>query len=318
MKLRGHTKASGFLSVSGGHKIHWEDWGNPKAKLPIIYLHGGPGSGFHDRQKLFFNPYHHRVIFFDQRGAGKSTPLGSIKDNTTQDLISDIESLRAHHKLTTFSIMGGSWGSTLALAYAIKYPQHVKKMLLWGIFLGRKKDIRYLSQGGGKSHFPDAWERYVSMVPAHEQDHTDKHYFKEFSHRDIAVRNKYVREWQLYEASLASLDSQPDKIELSLSQEEEMEESYAAAKIEAFYMVNNCFLSENYILKHASKIAHIPSVLVQGRYDFVCPPTGAFELTQALGDNAHLHIVPAGHSSSDTVSREVIKAYCASFLDEQH
>ncbi len=314
MKTRGHTKASGHLPVGDHYKIYWEDWGNPKSTQPIIYLHGGPGSGFQDRQKLLFNPYRDRVIFFDQRGAGQSTPLGDIKENTTQDLVTDIEALRSHLKINKFSIIGGSWGSTLALAYAVQYPQNTHKMLLWGIFLGRKKDIRYLSQGGSKTHFPDAWERFVGMVPPTEQDHTDVYYLKQFSHRDTAVRDKYVREWQLYEATLASLDSQADKIELSLNQTEDIEKAFAGAKIEAHYMANNCFLTDNYLLEHANKIAHIPTIIVQGRYDFVCPPAGAFELAETLGSHTKLHLVPGGHSSADTAVREVIKAYCATFL----
>lgn len=308
MDINSHLNAKGNLKVSRDHKIYWEDWGSETTKIPILYLHGGPGYGFSDKNKLFFNPIEQRVIFFDQRGAGRSIPSGNLSENTTQNLLLDIDNLLSHLKIKKVSLVGGSWGSALALSYAIHNPNIVNKMLLWGIFLARKKDINYLSQGGAKSHFPDAWQRYDNMVPDIEKDNTSGYYLKEFNHRERFVRDRYIKEWSLYESSLASINSQPSRLAL-----QEIDDTVrAGAKIEAHYMQNRCFLSENHILKNAKKISSIPTIIVHGRFDFVCPPSGAFELADKLGKKVRLHIVGAGHSSSDPVLGEVIKAYAYS------
>lgn len=311
MGVRDYIHASGRLAVGGGHEIYYEDWGSRAAKVPIVYLHGGPGAGHSDASYLPFNPERQRVILFDQRGAGKSTPFASLRHNTTPDLVADIDKLRDVLKIGNIQLFGGSWGSTLALCYAIANPSIVERMLLWGIFLARQQDNDFLYQGQVRQHYPDVWSRYADMIPDIAQRHTAAYYAKEFEHRDEAVRKRFIKEWVLYESSLARLDAQPATLELNLESDEKIE---ALAKLEAHYAVNKYFLSANYILKNARKLHSIPTMLVHGRYDFVCAPSGAFELKRAIGGAADLHLVLAGHSRSEPVMREVIQAYIRSFL----
>jgi proline iminopeptidase len=309
------AKRSGVLSVGGGHKIYWEDWGNPKAKVPIFFLHGGPGDRIRSTDILAFDLTRQRVILFDQRGAGKSKPYVSTENNTTQDLIADIDKLRKNLNIGVVSLAGGSWGSTLAICYAIANPEVVQKMTLWGIFLGRKTDIEYLNQGKGQQdHFPDVWQRYVEMVPEIERHNTIAYYAKQFDHRDKAVRQRYVNEWALFESSLLSLDNKIDQKIIEQQNQEDFEENLAIAKLEAHYFLNNFFIDDNYIINNAKAIRHIPIILIQGRYDFICPPSAAFELNKALGENSYLHLLPSNHSKGDAVLREVVKAYCRTFL----
>ena len=311
MEFKKHLNGSGLLKVSGGHLLYWEDWGNPKAKVPIFYLHGGPGAGFKDKDKLFFNPARQRVIFFDQRGSGRSKPFASTKDNATGNLVIDIDRLRKHLKIGVVDLAGGSWGSTLALCYAIANPEVVQKMFLWGIFLSRQIDLDYYFHGeGAKIYFPEVWHRFINMVPVIEQSDAINYYAKQFEHLDSTVRQRYVNEWVLYENSLMNLDDQIAKKILDL---EDYDESILAlAKLEAHFFINQCFIDENYILKNVKLIKHIPIQVVHGRYDFACMPNSAFELKEAIGDSCSLHVVPGGHSRSDPTTREVIKAYLSS------
>lgn len=310
MDLKKYLNKSGHLVVGDGHKIYWEDWGNPKAETPIFFLHGGPGSGFKDKHKLAFDPNKQRVIFHDQRGAGRSTPFASTKNNTTQDLISDINKLRNHLKIGSIYLTGGSWGSALSLAYAIDNPNVVKKMLLSGIYLARKED-NDLIYYGVRQHYPDVNDRFMSLVPKAQQNDVIAYYDKQFSSSKLEIREKFVKEWVLYERSLMELDPNIDKF--ILDTDEEDKNALAVAKLETHYFLNDCFLAPNHILKNANKIAHISTVLVHGRYDFVCSPSGAFELNEALGDNSHLHVAMGGHRADPTL-REIIKAYSFSFL----
>ncbi len=300
--------------MAGGHSIYFEDWGNKHAKVPIFYLHGGPGEGFKDRDKLIFDERSQRVIFFDQRGSGKSKPYASIENNSTQHLLNDIDRLRKHLNIGIINLAGGSWGSTLALNYAIANPEVVQRMVLWGIFLGRQEDIDYLYQGKGQQYnFPDVWQRFADMVPELERNNIAAYYTKQLEHRDHAVRQRYINEWLLYENTLAELDSKVDRKILDSDLTDDPA-ALAFAKLEAHYGANNYFMSENYILENAKAISHIPLVMVHGRYDFVCPPSGAFELRKAMGENSYLNIVPTNHSRGDTTLREVVKAYTRSFL----
>ena len=316
MEPKNYLNGSGMLRVGGGHSIYWEDWGNARAKVPIFFLHGGPGGGFRESDKLSFDPLRQRVIFFDQRGAGKSKLLGTVENNTTQDLISDIDKLRKHLNIGVISLAGGSWGSTLALCYAIANPEVVQRMVIWGIFLAREVDNDYSYKGTGQEqHFPDAWQRFISMVPELERGDPVSYFAKQFEHRDKAVQKRYVTEWGLYDDSVMSIDDQIErKVLESEPNDEDYEKDLACAKIEAHYFSNKCFIEGNHILKNAKSIRHIPTVIVHGRYDFACSPSGAFELSQLLGDNCYLHIVPSNHSRSDAVLREVVKAYNRSFL----
>lgn len=310
-----NLNGSGMLKVAGGHRLYFEDWGNKNAKVPIFYLHGGPGGNIKPTDVLAFDLARQRVILFDQRGAGKSRPHASTQNNTTQDLIADIDRLRKHLNIGVISLVGGSWGSTLALCYAIANPEVVQKMVLWGILLGRRVDIDYVNQGLSQQYnFPDVWQRYSEMVPEIERGNTTAYYAKQFEHLDKAVRNRYVSEWVLFESSLMSLDSKIEQHALEQPTEEDSQQNLAIAKLEAHYFLNNFFIDENYILENAKAISHIPLVMIHGRYDFICPLSGAYELQKTIGASSYLHIVPTNHSRGDPTSREVVKAYTRSFL----
>lgn len=305
-----YTIESGFLPVGNGHKIYYQRWGNPDA-APTFNLHGGPGSGSKDRYRLNFDPVRHQVIFHDQRGSGKSTPFAGLKHNTTQDLIADIETLRKKFGFSKIQITGGSWGSCLALAYAIDYPQNVSKLLLTGIFTGRKSELDYIQQGGLRTHFPDAWAQYIELVPEKARKDTSKYYLEKMLNSSDEDRMEHVKRWCLLENSAMSIDSDYDKSKLETQDYDDT--SRALAILEAHYFVNNCFLSDDHILNNAQKLAHIPTVLVHGRFDHVCPPETAYALAEAMGDNCHLQFVPASHGR-EGAAREAMRAYTWSFL----
>jgi len=300
-----HIIRSGRLAVGDGHELYWVDWGNPEVQNPIFYLHGGPGGGFSERNFKTFDPSKHRVVFHDQRGSGRSTPFASTENNTSQDLVEDIVKLRKHLEFNKVSLYGFSWGSTLALLYSIAHPQSVEKMLIGGIYLSREADADFYLRGRISSHFPEVWERFSSLVPEKEQANIAEYYRKKMASADPAERQKFAKEWMVYEGSILQLDYVPGKAESSLFDMASESLSY----LEAHYITNNCFISENYILDNATKIKHIETVIVHGRYDFICMPEGALALKRALGDKAKLHFVMAGHSRGDTVYREVVHAY---------
>lgn len=305
-----HIINSGRLDVGDGHQIYWIDWGNKTIKTPIFYLHGGPGAGFDEGDFTKFDPLKHRVVFHDQRGSSRSTPFASLNSNTSADLVSDITKLKDHLGFEKICLYGFSWGSTLALLYAIENPEVVEKMLIGGIFLARQADADYYLGGQAATHFPEAWERFASQVPKEKRSNIGAYYREKLQNGTEAERKKYAKEWMLYESSILRLDYVPSRLESGLK-------DFAAeslAYLEAHYILNGCFIDENFIIKNTSKIAHIPTVVVQGRYDFICLPRAANELSQALGGNSTLHMVAAGHSTSETTSREVIKAYSNSFL----
>lgn len=303
------TIDSGFLTVSDGHKIYYQRWGNPKSK-PIFFLHGGPGSGCKDKYKINFDPKKHQVVFHDQRGSGKSTPFASTKNNTTQDLVEDIEKLRKKFDFGRIQLTGGSWGSFLAFAYSINYSENVSKILVSGIFTGNKSELDYIQQGGLKTHYPDAWQQYIEVVPENQRHNTSKFYLNKMLHD----KNKmdYVKRWVLLESSALSIDSDFTKDKLGTNDYDE--NSMALALLEAHYFVNNCFVEDNFIKNNADKLRKIPIVMVHGRYDHVCPPQTAFELAATIGSACHLQLVPASHSNEGSL-REAVRAYCWSFLD---
>lgn len=278
-----------FLDVGSGHELYVYEWGNPRAKTPIVFLHGGPGAAISDKYKQRFDPKQQRVIFFDQRGVGKSLPKGSIEHNTTSELVEDIENLAKHLKLEVFLLTGGSWGSCLALAYAIKYPKRVKALILSGIFTGRESEIGYLNNGDFRIFFPDLWEKYVSSVPEKYQKQPSKYHYERIfgSDPEAAKRSAYAYS-ELLEGPLLSLDDRytPDKYD---------EFDPDPMRIELHYLQNKCFMSEGYIMTNAPKLK-MPVWLVQGRYDMVCPPTTAYELHKKL-PNSRLVWTIAGHGN---------------------
>lgn len=295
---------SGWLDVGNGHEIYWVDWGNKEVQNPIFFLHGGPGEGIDEKDFTKFNPRKHRVIFHDQRGSGRSTPFAGTEHNTTQDLLQDINRLRSELGFDKISLYGISWGATLSLLYAIENPEAVEKMLIGGIYLARNVDNDFYLRGRIASHFPEVWERFTALVP--EGEAPDKYYKRMMlESSDEQERKQFAREWMAYEYSIVQLDFIASKVDEDLKDFASESLSY----LEAHYILNNCFIPENYILDNAYKLRNIQIVMVQGRYDFICMPAAAYALQKAIGDNALLHIVPAGHTSSDTVSREVLQAY---------
>ncbi|MGC1176689.1 MAG: prolyl aminopeptidase [Candidatus Saccharimonadales bacterium] len=312
MNKADHIIKSGHLDVGQGHKIYWEDWGNPQG-FPIIYLHGGPGGGFHDKHKLSYDPLKHRVIFFDQRGAGKSTPYASTEHNTTQDLISDIEKLRKHLKIEKAHVSGRSWGSALALAYAIAHPESVKHMMIGGIYFGTRFENDYISAGYVKYTYPEAWERYIAIVPEdHRSDGTaiTQYYANKMNSSDSAEAKRYADEWTLWEASTLSIHYDKRSVEAAVLAEDNL----AIAKLEAHYFLNDCFMPDNYILDNIHKIKHIPCYVVQGRFDNCTPPITAYKLSKAYGKNLTLQWVSAGHRGSDPEIQAVERSVANNFL----
>ncbi len=295
------TFDSGYFPVSDGHSLYYERYGNPQGK-PVLFLHGGPGACCTKKDKRFFDPDTFDVLFFDQRGAGKSKPYGSIEANTTQKLIADIECLLRHFSRERVILFGGSWGTTLALVFAIQRPEMVSGMLLSGIFLGHRESIRHYLGGGVKPFFPEVWQRFISHVPRGCRRDPVDYYFQQMLSEDVATREKYFYEWSYYEVSIA-------KLAISHRQRETFmrEISYrATSMLEAWYMKNDCFLEENYILRNAGRIPPVPVSIIHGRYDMICTPRQAFQLHRKL-KNSVLHMMKAGHSSKEkSVTRKVV------------
>jgi len=289
---------NGFINVSDGYKLYYELYGNPKG-IPVLFLHGGPGAGFSDKDKQFFDKRRYNVIFFDQRGSSRSKPFGSIKNNTTQDLVEDIDRVLNYLNFKNVYIFGGSWGSTLALVYAIYNPKRVKGLILRGIFLANKYSLNHYINGGIKEFFPDVWNRFVSLVKKGEKP--ANYYLKRILSKNKKISEKFAYEWAYYEMSFYTINkvSNPDKILKTFSYR-------SLAILEAHYIINNCFLSEDYIIKNINKIKHIKTSIVQGRYDFICPPIQAFRLHYKL-NNSKLNIVSAGHSASDEEIKKALK-----------
>ena len=304
--IQTYINNSGHLSVGSGHKIYFEDWGNPKAP-PIFFLHGGPGSGFNDTYKFLFDPERHRVIFFDQRGSGKSTPFAEIKNNTTQDLVEDIEKLRNHFNVERFTLVGGSWGSSLSLFYAIAHPERVKQMILWGIFLCRQDESDYIYEGYPRCYFPEAWERFISLVPEKNRKNGDTitaYYSEKMYSKNKKTLKEFADEWTLWEMTLLSLHHDQRKLEI----ETLSEDNTAIARLETHYFMNKCFVPENYILDNIHKIIHIPCSVIQGRFDMCTPPVNAYDLQKAYGKNLALQWVNSGHRRTDPEIFSAIRA----------
>lgn len=281
-----HTNQELLLDVGAGHKIYIQDWGNKNASKPIIYLHGGPGNGVNNRDRDRFDPREHRVIFFDQRGSGKSIPLYSLQNNSTHNLVEDIEKIIKHLSLPKVILNGGSWGSTLALAFAIAHPESVDAILTYGVYTNANDEWEWLNNGGYVSFFPDVWQQYLASTPTeHLADPTAYHYQQALGNdKEAAKKSAYV--YQAMESALIKLD---DNYPL------EDYETYDPGKmiIEMHYGANKFFMDENHILDNAAKLT-MPIWIVQGRYDMVCPPFAAYRLSQKL-PNSHLIWTINGH-----------------------
>lgn len=284
-----------FLKVSDIHTLHIEQCGNPKGR-PIVFLHGGPGGGVSADHRRFFDPDHYRIILFDQRGSGKSTPAAELKENTTWDLVNDIEKIRKHLDIQDWIVFGGSWGSTLALAYAETHPEKVKALILRGIFLCRPSEIKWFYQFGASEIFPDVWESYFNHIPAEERHDFVSAYYKRLTDNDANIRLNAAKVWSKWEAATS-------RLLVNIKSIEEFDDPTFAlqfARIECHYFMNNAFFNtDNYLIENIEKIKHIPTTIIQGRYDVVCPARSAWDLHRAF-PAAELHIIPdCGHAASE-------------------
>jgi len=284
-----------LLEVSDLHTINVEEYGNPNGK-PVIFLHGGPGGGIEPIYARYFNPEKWRIIIFDQRGCGKSTPHAELRENTTWNLVGDIERIREKLSIDKWVVFGGSWGSTLSLSYSITHPNRCKGLILRGIFLLRKKEINWFYQEGASYIYPDAWEKYLEPIPENERDDLVKSYYQRLTSTNQDIRIQAAKAWSIWEASTSKLYTSSK----SLHHFGDPKIAEAFARIECHYFTNKGFFkSDSWLLDNVNKISHLPIVIVQGRYDVVCPMLSAWELSQRLPE-ADFHIIQdSGHSMTE-------------------
>jgi len=283
------------LKVSEIHELNIEEYGNPKGQ-PVVFLHGGPGAGLSKKAHRYFDPSHYHIILFDQRGAGLSTPFACLKENTTWDLVEDIEKIRRHLSVTRWLVFGGSWGSTLALAYAEKYPESVSGLILRGIFLCRPEEIQWFYQKGMDLVFPDFWQDYIRPVPAEERGDMIKGYYKLLTSSDEKIRNEAAKAWSTWEGATIKLIPDPSAIEAFGAPQM----SVSLALIECHYFINNCFFTkDDQLISDVSRIRHIPATIVHGRYDLVCPIKNAWDLSQGWPEAKFEIIKDAGHAADE-------------------
>ncbi|ABW30479.1 prolyl aminopeptidase [Acaryochloris marina] len=293
---------TGKLQVSELHTLYYEEVGNPQGK-PAVFLHGGPGGGIDPVYRQYFDPQQWRLVLFDQRGCGQSTPHAELRENTTWNLVRDIEALRQHLSIDQWVVFGGSWGSTLALAYSQTHPEACKGLILRGIFMLRNQELQWFYQEGTSNIFPDAWEAYLQTIPPEERHDLINAYYRRLTSNDPAIQLEAAKAWSVWEATTSKLI--PD-LEL---QEKCGEDTFATAfaRIECHYFVNKGFLdTEDQLLRGCDHIQHLPIVIVQGRYDVVCPVISAWELHQQL-PQSELQIIPdAGHSITEPGIRNAL------------
>jgi proline iminopeptidase len=297
----------GYLRVSELHELYYEQSGQPRGK-PAVFLHGGPGGGTAPDMRRFFDPQRYRIVLFDQRGCGASRPHAELRENTTWDLVSDIERLRIHLGIERWLVFGGSWGSTLALAYAQRHPERVTELVLRGIFLLRRSELAWFYQDplGAGSIFPDLWERFVAPIPQSERVDMMQAYYRRLTSADTPTRIAAARAWSSWEGATSFLRMNP----LYVAKFEDPAYASAFARIEAHYFVHRGFLEhDDQLLRDVARIRSVPAVIVQGRYDIVCPLRSAWDLHRAW-PAAQLRIVPdAGHSAfEDGIARELVAA----------
>jgi proline iminopeptidase len=297
--------ASGFLQVSPVHRLYYEQCGNPDGK-PVVFLHGGPGAGCGPNSRRFFDPAHYHIILFDQRGCGRSTPHAELLDNTTWELVADMERLRQHLGIDRWQVFGGSWGSTLALSYAQTHPQRVSELVLRGIFMLRRWELEWFYQKGCDAIFPDAWETYLAQIPEVERGDLISAYYRRLTSPDPAIRLSAAKAWSVWEASTSYLLQDAGQIQGNAVDEFAL----AFARIECHYFVHGGFFeADDQLLRNASRLKDIPAVIVQGRYDVVCPARSAWDLHRAWPE-ADLRIVAdAGHSAFEPgITDELVRA----------
>ena len=295
---------TGRLRVSDVHELHFEECGNPAGK-PVVFLHGGPGGGTDGKMRRFFHPEKYRIVLFDQRGSGKSTPHASLEANTTWDLVEDTEKVREHLGIAKWQVFGGSWGSTLALAYAERHPDRVTELVLRGIFLLRRKEIEWFYQEGASILFPDAWEPYLAHIPEAERGDMVAAYHRRLTSDDPGVRLAAAKIWSGWEGATSKL--LPDAAFTGHYEEDEF--ALAFARIEAHYFQNRGFFEvDDQLLRDVGRIRHIPAVIVQGRYDVVCPIFSAWALHRAWPEADFIVTPDSGHSAFEAPNSRALVA----------
>ncbi|MDB5974258.1 MAG: pip [Nevskia sp.] len=283
------------LKVSALHEIYVEECGNPNGRA-VIFVHGGPGGGCEPWHRQFFDPKRYRIVLFDQRGCGRSTPNAELRENTTGDLVADMERIRALLGIEQWVVFGGSWGSTLGLAYAQAHPAQTRALILRGIFLLRPEEIRWFYQEGANWIYPDAWEHYLAPIPQSERGDLVAAYHRRLTSENAAVRREAARAWSTWEGATSKLLQSEDMIARYAGDNF----SEAFARIECHYFVNGGFFrSPNQLLEDVDKIRHIPAVIVQGRYDVVCPMKSAWDLHRAWPEATFTVVPDAGHAASE-------------------
>jgi proline iminopeptidase len=296
---------SGWLRVSPLHEVYWEECGNPQGK-PALFVHGGPGAGAGPGSRRFFDPRRYRIVLFDQRGSGRSRPHASLEDNTTWHLVRDMERLRRFLGIERWLVFGGSWGSTLALAYAEKHPDRVSELVLRGIFMLRRWEIDWFYQEGAGAVFPDRWEDYLAPIPKRERGDLVSAYYRRLTSPRRATRVRAARAWATWEAATSYLHVNQSNID-SWGEEDF---AVAVARIECHYFVNRGFMRrEDQLLRGVDRIRHIPAVIVQGRYDLVCPMRTAWDLHRRWPEGEFRVVADAGHSANEPgITHELVSA----------
>lgn len=299
--------AAGMLPLDAIHTMYWETSGNPEG-IPVVFLHGGPGAGSSPKHRRFFDPAAYRIVVYDQRGAGRSTPLGELRDNTTPHLLDDLERLRRHLGIERWLVFGGSWGSTLALAYAEAHPECCLGLVLRGIFLCRKSEIDWFLYGL-RSIFPEPWERFAGFLPPGERGDLLGSYYRRLADPDPAVHIPAAKAWSIYEGSCSTLLPSQETVDYFATDVVAL----GLARMEAHYFVNGIFLPENALLANAHRLRGIPGVIVQGRYDVVCPIVSAHDLVAAWPGVEYQVIPDAGHSAWEPGICAALVAACERF-----
>jgi len=295
--------ASGRIALDGEHTMHWETCGNP-AGVPLVFLHGGPGGGSLPHHRRFYDPSFFRIVLYDQRGCGRSTPVGSLVDNTTQHLVADLERLRQALAIERWIVFGGSWGSTLGLAYAQAHPDRVLGLVLRGIFLATAREIDWFMHGI-RNVFPEAWRAFVSFLPPSERGDLLASYYLRLRDPDPAIHLPAAQAWDRYEGACSTLLPQPD----AAAKFDSDAAALAIARIEAHYFVHEGFLRAGELLDGVARIRHLPCTIVQGRYDIVCPPITADALATAWPEAQYVVVPDAGHSVREPgITRELVAA----------
>lgn len=297
------SRRGGYLDVGDGHVVYWEESG-ARDGIPVVFLHGGPGSGTSPTQRRFFDPRSYRIILFDQRGAGKSRPRAGVSANTTPHLIADMEQLRRYLEVERWLVFGGSWGATLALAYGQAHPERCLGFVLRGVFLGRESEIRWFMHGI-RGFFPEVWREFSEFIPAEERGDLLQAYYRRLTHPEPDHHLPAARHWARYEASCSALLPEPGQ----LWPVDDPVYSLSLARLEAHYFINDMFLAPQGLLAGMDRIRHLPATIVQGRYDMICPPSSAEALARTWPGAELVYVPDAGHAAMEPgIRRALVRA----------